>query len=34
MVAMAHDTSGEFELFSVPVARTADGFLYEAVFDR
>ena len=34
MVAMAHDAIGQFELFIVPAARTSDGFLYEAVFNR
>jgi hypothetical protein len=34
MVALAHDVIGEFELFIVPVARTSDGFLYEAVSNR
>jgi hypothetical protein len=31
---MAHDAFGEIELFIVPIARTSDGFLYEAVFNR
>jgi len=34
MVAMAHDAIGQFELFIVPVGRTSDGLLYEAVFNR
>jgi hypothetical protein len=34
MVAMAHDAIGQFELFIVPVARTSDGFLHEAVFNQ
>jgi hypothetical protein len=29
-----HDRLGEFSLFLVPVARTPDGFQYEAVFNR
>jgi hypothetical protein len=29
-----HDKLGEFDLFLVPVAKTQDGFEYEAVFNR
>ena len=29
-----HDQMGEFELFIVPVKQDADGFYYEAVFNR
>lgn len=30
---LEHAELGEFDLFLVPVARTADGFEYEAVFN-
>ena len=30
----AHEQMGEFELFIVPVRQEADGFYYEAVFNR
>ena len=30
----AHDKMGEFELFIVPVKQDAEGFYYEAVFNR
>ena len=30
----AHDKMGEFELFIVPVKQDAQGFYYEAVFNR
>ena len=30
---LAHEQMGEFEIFLVPVAQDADGFLYEAVFN-
>ena len=30
----AHDQMGEFELFIVPVKQDAQGFYYEAVFNR
>ena len=29
-----HDQMGQFELFIVPVKQDADGFYYEAVFNR
>lgn len=29
-----HEQMGEFELFIVPVRQEADGFYYEAVFNR
>ena len=29
-----HDKMGEFELFIVPVRQDAEGFYYEAVFNR
>ncbi|MFS8086002.1 MAG: DUF6916 family protein [Acidobacteriota bacterium] len=29
-----HDQMGEFELFIVPISRKADGYYYEAVFNR
>ena len=29
-----HDQMGEFELFIVPVKQDAEGFYYEAVFNR
>jgi hypothetical protein len=29
-----HDRMGEFELFIVPVKQDADGFYYDAVFNR
>lgn len=29
-----HDQMGEFELFIVPIKQDADGFYYEAVFNR
>ena len=31
---LSHDSLGTFELFLVPIAREADGFRYEAVFNR
>ena len=31
---IAHDQMGEFELFIVPVKQDAQGFYYEAVFNR
>ena len=30
----AHEQMGEFEMFIVPVRQEADGFYYEAVFNR
>jgi len=30
---LAHDAMGELEIFLVPIARTDDGFRYEAVFN-
>jgi len=30
---LAHERMGEFDIFLVPVAQDADGFLYEAVFN-
>lgn len=30
----SHDQMGEFELFIVPVKQDAEGFYYEAVFNR
>ena len=30
----AHDQMGEFELFIVPVKQDAQGFYYEAIFNR
>lgn len=30
----AHDQMGEFELFIVPIKQDAEGFYYEAVFNR
>lgn len=30
---LVHDRMGEFEIFLVPVAQDAQGFLYEAVFN-
>ena len=32
--AMEHDALGSFELFIVPIRQGADGFYYEAVFNR
>ena len=32
--SFAHEQIGEFELFIVPVRQEADGFYYEAVFNR
>jgi hypothetical protein len=32
--SFAHDQMGEFELFIVPIKQDADGFYYEAVFNR
>lgn len=32
-VALSHPVLGGFDLFLVPVARTTDGFLYEAIFN-
>ncbi len=29
-----HEQIGDFEIFLVPIAREADGFRYEAVFNR
>ena len=29
-----HDQMGEFELFVVPIKQDADGFHYEAIFNR
>jgi len=31
---LKHDLMGEFELFIVPVKQDAEGFYYEAVFNR
>jgi hypothetical protein len=31
---LSHPQLGEFDIFMVPVARQADGFLYEAVFNQ
>ncbi len=31
---LSHDRLGAFDLFLVPIAREADGFRYEAVFNR
>ena len=31
---LSHDTLGEFELFVVPIRQDAQGFYYEAVFNR
>jgi hypothetical protein len=31
---LEHERLGEFDLFLVPIARDADGFRYEAVFNR
>lgn len=31
---LRHDLMGEFELFIVPVKQDAEGFYYEAVFNR
>ncbi|HET6974265.1 MAG TPA: hypothetical protein VFH96_09590 [Pyrinomonadaceae bacterium] len=31
---LKHDQMGEFELFIVPVSQDAEGFYYEAVFNR
>jgi hypothetical protein len=30
---MRHDSMGEFGIFLVPVARNADGFIYQALFN-
>lgn len=30
----AHEQIGEFEMFIVPVRQEADGFYYEAIFNR
>jgi hypothetical protein len=32
--SFAHENMGRFELFIVPVRQDADGFYYEAVFNR
>jgi|SRR5689334_3562504 len=32
--SLTHDQMGEFELFIVPIRQDADGFYYEAVFNR
>ena len=32
--AFSHDQMGEFELFIVPVRQDAQGFYYQAVFNR
>jgi len=32
--SVAHEKMGEFELFLVPVSQDAQGFYYEAVFNR
>ena len=29
-----HDQMGEFELFIVPIRQNADGFYYQAIFNR
>ena len=34
MVALSHATMGTVDLFIVPVAKTAGGFLYEVIFNR
>lgn len=34
MRVLKHDQMGEFELFIVPVSQNAEGFYYEAVFNR
>jgi hypothetical protein len=31
---LKHERLGEFDLFLVPIAREADGFRYEAIFNR
>ena len=31
---MTHDKMGQFELFLVPIKQDAEGFYYEAVFNR
>ena len=31
---LEHDVLGEMDIFLVPIAREADGFRYEAVFNR
>lgn len=31
---VGHDVLGEFDLFLVPIAQDAEGFQYEAVFNR
>ena len=31
---LKHDQMGEFELFIVPIKQDAEGFYYEAVFNR
>ena len=31
---IAHEKIGAFDLFLVPIAREADGFRYEAIFNR
>jgi hypothetical protein len=31
---LEHERLGEFDLFLVPIAREADGFRYEAIFNR
>ena len=33
-LGVTHPVMGRFDLFLVPVGREADGFLYEAVFNR
>ena len=30
----SHEEMGQFELFTVPIKQDADGFYYEAVFNR
>lgn len=32
--SFAHENMGQFELFIVPVRQEADGYYYEAVFNR
>lgn len=34
MYPMRHETLGEFDLFIVPVSKDAQGFYYEAMFNR
>ena len=33
MYSLSHEVMGEFEIFLVPIGKTADGFRYEAVFN-